>query len=311
MITRGIPAERILPPEVQEEISYATRYGAMTNPFGRTLFVDSGHGSASDGTDHGYSPTLPFATIDYAIGRCRASRAETILVAPRHTETISAAAGIACDVAGITIRGIGWGATRPTITLDTADTTDVNISAANVTLDNLIFTANFADIVNCIDVDADDFTIRNCHFKATATNMNFLVCIQDAAATASDRMTIENCTALAIDASNTHFVNFAGTGEGHIVRGNRLIGDWGTMAIGGAGVITYAEIVDNLIYNAASTSDGCVNLAATATGMVMRNLCCGAAAQANGITATACAVAENYYGVISEDLSAILDPIAT
>jgi len=43
----------------------------------------------------------------------------------------------------------------------------------------------------------------------------------------------------------------------------------------------------------------------------MRNLCCGAAAQANGITATAMAICENYYGVISEDLSGILEPIAT
>jgi hypothetical protein len=43
----------------------------------------------------------------------------------------------------------------------------------------------------------------------------------------------------------------------------------------------------------------------------MRNMCCGAAAQANGITATTWALAENYYGVISEDLQAILDPIVT
>jgi len=50
---------------------------------------------------------------------------------------------------------------------------------------------------------------------------------------------------------------------------------------------------------------------ATATGLVMDNLCGGGAAQANGITAAACAKAQNYYGNIAEDLSAILDPIAT
>lgn len=37
----------------------------------------------------------------------------------------------------------------------------------------------------------------------------------------------------------------------------------------------------------------------------------GGAAQANGVTATACLISQNYYGVVSEDLSAILDPIAT
>ena len=83
------------------------------------------------------------------------------------------------------------------------------------------------------------------------------------------------------------------------------------MAIGGAGVITNCYIADNIINNAAATVDSCINLAATATGSVVRNLCAGAAAQANGVTATACLIAENYYGVLAEDLSAILDPIAT
>ncbi len=138
-----------------------------------------------------------------------------------------------------------------------------------------------------------------------------MICVQDAAAGGSDRITIEGCHAICPDAANTHFVNFAGTGTGHIIRDNILIGDWGTMCIGGAGVVTYATVIDNVIYNAANTVDGCINFAATATGICMRNLACGAAAQANGVTATAMAVAENYYGVISEDLSAILDPIAT
>ena len=74
---------------------------------------------------------------------------------------------------------------------------------------------------------------------------------------------------------------------------------------------TFLTIVDNVISNAATDNDAAINLNSSATGIVMRNLACGGAAQANGITATAAAVAENYYGVVSEDLSAILDPIAT
>ena len=83
------------------------------------------------------------------------------------------------------------------------------------------------------------------------------------------------------------------------------------MCIGGAGVVTNATVVGNFISNAATDNDSCINFAATATGIVMNNLACGGAAQANGITATAMAIAENYYGVVSEDLSAILEPIAT
>ena len=55
--------------------------------------------------------------------------------------------------------------------------------------------------------------------------------------------------AVMLDAANTHFVNFAGTGTGHRIIGNELIGDWGTMAIGGAGVVTNAVIRDNVISN--------------------------------------------------------------
>ena len=141
--------------------------------------------------------------------------------------------------------------------------------------------------------------------------MNALVWVQDAAAAASDRITIEGCYCQERDAANTHFVYFAGTGDGHRIVNNVLHVDCGTMAIGGAGVITNCYIADNIINNAAATVDSCINLAATATGSVVRNLCAGAAAQAFGVTATACVIAENYYGVLAEDLSAILDPIAT
>jgi len=276
---------------------------------GIRLFVDSVTGT--DGSGRGYNPDTPLASIDYAVGLCTADKGDVIIVMPNHAETVSAAAGLALDVAGITIRGIGRGANQPTVTLDTANTADVDVDAADITIENINFVANYADIAAAIDVNADDFTIRKCRFTCAATNMNFVICVQDAAGTTSDRISITDCYALQPDAANTHFVNFAGTGDGHVVKDNILIGDWGTMAIGGAGIVTFITIVDNKISNQASDNDSCINLAATTTGIVMRNLCGGAAAQANGITATACAVAENYYGVVSEDLSAILEPVAT
>jgi len=256
----------------------------------------------------GQNPDAPVATLDYAVGLCAVG--DTIYVLPGHAETISAAAGIDLDVAGIHIIGLGRGGQQPTITLDTATTVDIDVDAANITVENIHFIADFADIAVCIDVNADDFTLLNCRFTE-ATDVNFKICVQDAAAGGSDRITIENCHAICPDAANTHFVNFSGTGEGHIVRNNRLMGDWGTMAIGGAGVITNCLIEGNLVANAASDSDAIINLAATATGIVCFNHGAGAAVQANGITATACLISQNYYGVISEDLSAILDPIAT
>jgi len=275
---------------------------------GTEFFVSSVNG---DDGRAGRTVETSVATLDFALSLATADNDDVIYLLPGHAETVSAAAGLVIDVAGITIVGIGTGSKQPKITLDTIISADIDIDAADVVIENVHFSANFADITAAIDVNADDFTLRGCRFTETASAMNALIWIQDALATASDRITIEGCYAIALDAANTHFVNFAGTGDGHIIKCNTLIGDWGTMAIGGAGIVTNCVIVDNIISNAASDNDACINLAATTTGIVMRNLACGAAAQANGVTATACAVAENYYGVVSEDLSAILDPIAT
>jgi hypothetical protein len=274
---------------------------------GDVYWVDSNSGSNNN---NGNEKT-PFSTIDYTVGRCTANNGDMIMVKANHAETVSAAGGLDLDVAGITIVGLGSGANQPTVTLDTATAADVDVDAADITVENIHFVANFADIAVVLDVNADDFTVRNCRFTQSGDNLNALVCVQDAASGTSDRITIEGCKAIMYDASNTHFVNFAGTGTGHIVRNNVLHGDWGTMAIGGAGVITFCEIVNNIVGNIASTTDAFISLASSATGAVVGNHGAGAAAQANGVTATACVVSQNYYGVISEDLSAILDPIAT
>ena len=278
---------------------------------GNIFWVDSGSATGANSVGSGRNPDAPFLTIDYAVGQCTADNGDIIYVMPKHAEVVSAAGGLDLDVAGITIRGIGRGASQPTVTLGTANTADIDIDAADITVENLHLVANFADIAVIFDVNAVDFTLRNCRFTQAGVDLNALVCVQDAAAAGSNRITIEGCHAIMYDAANTHFVNFAGTGTGHIVRNNILIGDWGTMCIGGAGVVTRATILDNVISNAAADNNSCINFAATATGICMRNLAAGGAAQANGITATAMALAQNYYGVVTEDNNAILDPIAT
>jgi hypothetical protein len=125
-------------------------------------------------------------TLDYAIGQCTANRGDVIFIKPGHAETISTATAVALDVAGIAIIGLGVGSNRPTFTLDTATTATIGVSAANVTLKNVIFTANFADIVSVFTTTtAKNFTVEDCYIKATATNMNFLNVV-DTNATTND-----------------------------------------------------------------------------------------------------------------------------
>lgn len=152
------------------------------------------------------------ATIDSAVGYCTASRGDVILVAPGHTEAISSATALLLDVAGISIVGLGEGANRPTLTFDTANTATIPVSAANVSVKNIIFTANFADIVSFFTLTtANNFTLDGCFFKATATNMNCkYVVVTDATTSNADGLTITNCTWIEPDSATESMVKMDG-----------------------------------------------------------------------------------------------------
>jgi len=280
----------------------------MSRSTGNRWYVDSGHASASDTAGFGYTPDAPAATIDYLIAGCTANNGDIIYAMPGHADTVSAAAGLAIDKAGISIVGIGRGTAQPTITLDTANTATIAITAANTTFENIHFVANFLDIATAITlVTAPDTTFSNCRFTDTSAILNAKIWINEEAAATSGRLTVEGCKAKAYGTANTHFINFAGTGDGHTVKGNVLMGDWATMCIGGAGVITDALIDDNRILNIVATADTCINVAATAEGIISNNRCCGGHAT-DGIVCGDMGSLENYYVDQDTDLSGVIEP---
>jgi len=279
----------------------------MSRSTGNRFYVDSGAADNGDTNSYGQTPDAPFATIDFAVSQCTANNGDIIYAMPGHAEVGSAAGALDFDVAGITLLGIGDGAATPTVTLDTAITADVDIDAANVTIENIHFIANFLDITAAIDVNADDFTLRNCRFTDTSATLNAKIWVQDAAATASDRITIEGCHADAVGTANTHFLNLAGTGHGHVIRDNILMGIFQTMCLGGAGVVTKCSIINNYILNTNGVADGCINMAATATGICADNRCCGGHAT-GGIVNGDLGSLENYYEDFETDLSGSLEP---
>lgn len=275
---------------------------------GDVYFVGSTVTGASDAAGWGHNPDSPFATLVYAESQCTSSQGDVIYLLPGHAEEVATAGALTIDVIGLTIIGVGEGGLQPTITL-TAAAADILINAASVTIEGVHFVAGAADVIAAIDVDATDFTLRRCKFTGGA-GLNALIWIQDAAAQASDRITVEDCHCCDVDASNTHFINFAGTGTEHVFRRNTLIGDWGTMAVGGAGVVTRATVCDNYIYNVATDADAGINFAATATGVMFNNMCSTGHASASSVTAQGFAKCENYGGLIS-DANGLLEPIAT
>lgn len=185
-------------------------------PVGNIFWVSSVTGSTSNS---GYTPQDPLATIDAAIGLCTASNGDVIKVLPGHAENITAATSINCDVAGITIEGIGEGAMKPTIST-TAAAGSVTIGAANVTIKNLRFVANFeTGTTTAITVAAtgDGFIMDGCDFRDTSATFEFLIHVS-VATTVTD-MVIKNCTFITAAGSMTNSILFAGTSINCVVDG--------------------------------------------------------------------------------------------
>lgn len=171
------------------------------------VLPDGGIGG-SNGNDGTY--LRPFSTIDYAIGRCTANRGDVVVVMPGHVETVSAAAGIVWDVAGVATVGLGSGTKRPKISFTTAATADVDITAANCSFYNLEFQANFADVTAGLDVSGvDGLSFDSCYFTEGGTDLNYVDTID--LATGADDISFVNCKFIGNDVANDSFI----TGVAH------------------------------------------------------------------------------------------------
>lgn len=118
------------------------------------------------------------------------------MVKAGHTETISAAAGIAMDVIGVAVIGLGSGSLRPTLNF-TATASTLTMSAASCLLHNILLTGGIDAVVSMIVVSAADCVINMCELRdvtgqmaagilttAGATRLKILNHIHDGAAAA-------------------------------------------------------------------------------------------------------------------------------
>lgn len=196
-----------------------------------------------------------FTSIAAAIADANvvASRGDVVLVLPGHAETISSSTALTISKAGLTIIGLGEGALRPTFTLDTATSATINVTAANVTIRNMIFVANLAAIVAAFTTTtATDFALIGCEFRDTTAILNF-VNIVDTNATSNntDGLRIEDCKRIGLGATtSTTIVKMDGTNNRLSIKRNYFahaaVTGGGLMIIATGKVVTNAEITDNV-----------------------------------------------------------------
>jgi hypothetical protein len=121
--------------------------------------------------------------VDYAIGKCTANNGDRIIVMPGHAETISAAAGIAVDIAGIDIICLGHGSDRPTFNF-TATASTITMTAANCRIFGGLFTGGIDAVVTMLAISAADCALIDVETKDVTGQM--VSCITTTAA--ADRL---------------------------------------------------------------------------------------------------------------------------
>ena len=193
------------------------------------VFVDGNDSNAGTTANYG-TKNKPFSTIesacDYIYNNYQADLKiddvdTAIIVAPGHTESLTAASQIVMRSNGTVLIGIGTGTRRPTITSDAA-VSGFQISANNLWIENIVFKASVATVTTGIAIDANrgNMVITKCEFIVdTAGTDEFIDCIN--LADNNNNVHIEDCkfdmqegndgavTAIMLDADcdNVHIEN--------------------------------------------------------------------------------------------------------
>jgi hypothetical protein len=251
--------------------------GNIPVTLGNYIFVNGSTGV--DDPSYG-TMSKPYDTIDYAIGKVSAN--DVIIVGPGHTETVSAASGITCDVAGITIVGLGSGSKRPTITLGTATAASIVVSAADVTIDNILFTSALDNVATCFTITGKNFTIKNCEFRDASDALHFLSCILTGTTdNGADGLSVINCKRWGLAAANTAFISILGNCDRMLIKDN-WVQDASTVDAGHFIIMSTKVCLDTLIIGNICNVLGATNAAVgifitgdstTSTGVLAYNLC--------------------------------------
>lgn len=164
-----------------------SQLGIRLLPGSKVFYVQSVHPSANNSND-GTDPDYPLATLTQAITNATASKGDVIMLGPGHAETVATAGAITVNKAGVSIVGVGAGANRPTFTFNSVVGASLLVTAANVTIENVLFLAGLDGLTNPIHIQAADFTLKNSEWR-DATNIEAVRAILTTSA--ADRLTVD------------------------------------------------------------------------------------------------------------------------
>ena len=242
---------------------------------GNVFYVSSALGSNNNAGTF----TRPFATLQKAIDSTTANQGDMVVLMANHAETITGVAGLAFNKAGITVVGIGNGLQKPRFLMDGATDVTAAVTGADTHINNVEFAAGHAAVVQCFDVQATGFNLRNCVFKDNTTSENFLNIVLSG--TTVDNVADDITLVGNIWTSNETGALSFWEHTGHVSRAS-VIGNFVNTAGTGAtaafifstsGDDLYDTVIADNTYNCATTGDNMFieNDQADNTGMIVRN----------------------------------------
>ncbi|MBK3666177.1 hypothetical protein JJE66_33770 [Bradyrhizobium diazoefficiens] len=210
-----------------------------------------------------------YTTLKLALASCVASRGDTIVLAPGHTETITAAAGSGVTVAGVRVVGLGSGTLVPTFTFTTAVGASFDVTAANVWIENVNFVCGIDNQTAMVNVTASDVKFQNCVFTTNTATIGAALGILTAAT--SDRLVVNQCRFLgtATNSGTTTTAQVQYEGAVDIVIQNNYFAGKMTQSI-----LNTATVLRGLIFNnnfVIATGTKAIAVAAASTPFISSN----------------------------------------
>jgi hypothetical protein len=208
---------------------------------------------------------------------------------------ISAAAGIAADVAGVSVVGLGTGTARGKITFSATGST-LAVTAANFMLKNLQLQNAIDSLVNAIPVSAAGFQLVDCELSQPTNANDALIWVITTAA--GTDMIIMGNTVRQSHSGPTECIRLVGADRAKIIN-NFIMGSYSTAAINSITTLSAEVLIArNTICNSVIDAKAIAMLAAS-TGRIEYNT--GTVASTAGITdaniivAANCQLAQNYF----------------
>lgn len=215
------------------------------------------------------------ATVDAAISLCTANAGDLVLVAPGHSEAVTATS-IALDVAGVTVLGLGNGLDRPTFTYGAAAAT-VTVTGANCKWMNCHFIANFDNVASAFTVGAaKDFALVENTFDDTSTSLHFLsVVVTGTTDQEAEGLQVSDNRWNGLALAPNAFISILAATDRLIADGNRVymdatndVGHFITLA---AKIVLEAQISDNRLTVVGAT-DAAVGIFLTGSGSTSKGI---------------------------------------